>query len=80
MTTTVQKWGNSLGIRIPKDIADIIGAQEGKELNISTEHRKMIIELAVPKKIDIEKLIKKITPRNSHGEFDWGTPVGDEVW
>ncbi|MEO5646312.1 MAG: AbrB/MazE/SpoVT family DNA-binding domain-containing protein [Candidatus Paceibacterota bacterium] len=80
MTTTVQKWGNSLGIRIPKDVAEAIGAQEGKVLLISTQHQKMIIELAPQKKIDIEKLLKKITPKNSHDEIEWGDTLGEEVW
>jgi antitoxin MazE len=80
MTTTVQKWGNSLGIRIPKAIIEAIGAREGRELRITTQQHKMVIELVQTETIDIEKLIKKITLQNAHAEIQWGAAVGDEVW
>ena len=85
MTQTIAvkltKWGNSLGLRIPKQLAKSINATEGTELTIREENNKLIIERRSPKpKYDLADLLSQITPENRHAAIDWGEPVGDEIW
>lgn len=79
MTTTIQKWGNSLGLRIPKNIADSMGLQAGGDVSLSLKDGVIIVE-ATSKLLDLKKVMKNYKPREYHAEFDWGTPVGKEVW
>lgn len=79
MTTTIQKWGNSQGIRIPKTILDTVQWKENEKIKIYTQGDKIIIE-----KLERRKTIKELFD-NYEGnyeptEFDWGEPVGDEIW
>jgi len=80
-TLKLTKWGNSLGIRIPKQLARSIDAVEGTELIVKEEHKKLIIERRkVKPKYELADLLSKITPENQHAEVDWGKQIGSEVW
>ncbi|HXK35122.1 MAG TPA: AbrB/MazE/SpoVT family DNA-binding domain-containing protein [Candidatus Paceibacterota bacterium] len=82
MTTKVQKWGNSLGVRIPKKIADEVGLFPGRPIKVREEAGKIVIEQStkfVPK-IDLKKLLKGMKPGTYHQEIDWGKPIGREIW
>lgn len=70
--TTVQKWGNSLAIRIPSIIAEKVAISQGSELDLNL-NKNLTIEL-VPKKKKptLEELVSKITPENRHAEIDFG--------
>lgn len=81
MTTTIQKWGNSQGIRIPKHILATIKWQENEKLNITTENEKIIIEkIKVEKRKNIKELFSNFEGKYSPIEIDWGKPVGNEIW
>lgn len=75
-TVIAQKWGNSLGIRIPKEAADKIGIYQGTEIELHIAENEKIITLK-PKKLQkqytLEDLLSKITPENQHKEIDFGT-------
>ncbi|AKU26294.1 AbrB/MazE/SpoVT family DNA-binding domain-containing protein [Geobacillus stearothermophilus] len=74
-TVIVQKWGNSLGIRIPKDAADQIGIQQGSEMELHVIENEGIITLKpkrARKKYTLEELLSQITPENRHKEIDFG--------
>jgi antitoxin MazE len=74
-TVIAQKWGNSLGIRIPKEAADKIGIEQGSELELCiTENEKVITvkPKKSKKKYTLEELISQITPENRHKEIDFG--------
>ncbi|MCK7607416.1 AbrB/MazE/SpoVT family DNA-binding domain-containing protein [Geobacillus stearothermophilus] len=74
-TVIVQKWGNSLGIRIPKDAADQIGIQQGSEMELHVIEDEGIITLKpkrARKKYTLEELLSQITPENRHKEIDFG--------
>lgn len=73
----IQKWGNSLGIRIPKTLAQKAGLVEGTPVEIILEDESIIIR---PKRYSLEKLLSGVTPENLHREEDTGKPVGREVW
>ena len=79
------KWGNSLALRIPKAFAQEIGASVGKAANMEVRDGKLVVEIAKPKRrrqrrYTLEQLVADIKPENRHREFEWGPPVGNEVW
>ncbi len=81
MTTTIQKWGNSQGVRIPKVLLDTINWSENEKIVILVQDDKLIIEKAADKK---QKNIKELF-ENYEGEYepikmDWGDPEGEEIW
>lgn len=85
MSTKVQKWGNSLALRLPKEIAADLNIKEGSEIMIESKAKKIIIKplRKIKRKANtptLEELVGKITNNNRHPLEDWGSPVGKEVW
>ena len=82
MSTKVQKWGNSLAVRFPKEIAARFKLQAGSEVSIVPESKKIAIKPVkkTAKKVTLKELVKGISPNNRHEETDWGYPVGREIW
>jgi antitoxin MazE len=78
-TTRIAKWGNSLGLRLPKAIALEAEVDEGDTVAVSVRSGAIVIRPSRPT-YSLERLVAKITPRNRHGESEWGAPVGDETW
>jgi len=78
MTTTAQKWGNSLGVRIPQRIARKYGVENGSEIQV-TEDKDGIMLRPVHTKPTLEELLAQCTPENRHEEVDWGKPEGNEI-
>lgn len=79
MRTRVSKWGNSLGARIPKAYAQELGLSEGATVEVKVPGRKLVLAPARPQ-YALDQLVGRITPKNRHGETDWGAPVGKETW
>lgn len=79
MTTKLQKWGNSLGVRLPKEILKKVGFRDGKSVSVKTFGKSIIIT-SFKKEETLDDLLSKITPQNRHEETYWGPPVGNEVW
>jgi antitoxin MazE len=79
MKAKIQKWGNSLAIRIPKAFANEIRLENNSEVDISLRDGGLIIE-PIMDEIDFELLLSKITKKNQHKLIDFGTPVGREAW
>jgi antitoxin MazE len=80
MLAKIQKWGNSLGVRIPKNVAQEARIQEGTSVELRVEEGRLVIAPQNKRKYTLAELVDKITPENMHGETDWGPPVGKEVW
>ncbi|MBI3252988.1 MAG: AbrB/MazE/SpoVT family DNA-binding domain-containing protein [Candidatus Omnitrophica bacterium] len=79
MTTTVQKWGNSLALRIPIAFARNIHLRRGSEVDLVMTKDKIEIRPAKPgKKYVLSEMIRKINKKNVHSETEWGT-VGREM-
>ncbi len=78
MSTTVQKWGNSLGIRIPKHLARQARLYEGTRGEVVAERNRIVVRpVIVP---TLGKMLRGLD-RNSRPELvDWAGPVGREVW
>ncbi|MCD7775582.1 MAG: AbrB/MazE/SpoVT family DNA-binding domain-containing protein [Clostridiales bacterium] len=79
MTTTIQKWGNSQGIRIPKFMLDEVHWCEGEPLMLRIDKDKIIVEKAEPRKNIIE-LFADFEGEYVSPEIDWGEPAGKEIW
>ena len=77
--TQIARWGNSLGLRLPKSVTLEAQVDEGDTVNVSVRNGTIVIRPSRPT-YSLEQLVAKITPRNRHHESDWGTPVGDEAW
>ena len=77
--TTVAKWGNSLAIRIPKNIADKINLKEGTAISIDAIDDNIVITLKKPK-YTLKELLSGANSGDFEAEYDWGQPVGEEVW
>lgn len=80
MNTTVQKWGNSLALRIPSSVAKDIALTKGSAVEVLVEGGKMIVKPAKKMKPSLAKLIRGLTKSNRHSEQDWGAPIGREIW
>ena len=79
MKTTVKKWGNSLGIRIAKTLAEESQIQEGSELNITTKNGNIILKPVAPK-YDLDSLLKQVNKNNLHNEIEVSKQLGREEW
>jgi len=79
MEIKLQKWGNSLGIRIPSNILKSLNLNINDIVNIKEEEEKIIIT-KVEKKISLEEKIKAYEGKNISKEFEWDEPRGREIW
>ncbi|MFA4931253.1 MAG: AbrB/MazE/SpoVT family DNA-binding domain-containing protein [Patescibacteria group bacterium] len=78
MKTNIQKWGNSLGVRIPSTIAKGLALKNGSEVDIIEDVNQIIIK---PKnQLDLKRLMEFVDESNIHSEIDFGQPEGKEVW
>ena len=80
MRTKVVKWGNSLGLRIPKSFAEEVRVSEGTTVDLSLEDGQLVIRVAPHEGKSLEELLAEITDSNLHGEIDTGDAVGGEIW
>ena len=79
MTAQVQKWGNSLAVRLPKVVAEQIEVSEGQEVEMRIDSGAPVIKV-VRRKYRLSELLKNVTPQNRHEEAQWGKPSGKEIW
>jgi len=78
--TRIQRWGNSLGLRIPRSFAEEAGVEAGSEVDLSLRDGDLVVKPARRRTYRLKELLEKITAKNLHGEVDTGRPVGREVW
>lgn len=79
MQTKVQKWGNSLALRIPKSFALNMNIKQNELVDLSIGDGKLIITPITEKEYSLKELLAGVSEDNLHGEFDTGTPVGKEL-
>jgi antitoxin MazE len=80
MKTRVQKWGNSLALRIPKAFADDAGLRENARVELTLSDGKLVVKALTEEPITLSELLKGVTDDNLHGEWDTGPAVGKEIW
>ena len=78
MSTTIQKWGNSAGVRIPKHILDSLSLGVEDSVSIVQTHEGILITKTA--ELTFAEKCKRITKQNVHGCVEWGHPIGNEVW
>ena len=78
-STQIARWGNSLGVRLPKAVAAEAQLAEGDTVEVSVKGGAIVVRPARPT-YSLDQLVAKITPRNRHREADWGAPAGHEQW
>jgi antitoxin MazE len=76
----VSKWGNSLAVRIPLAIARQASLGEGDCVRLTLDRAGAIVLRPARRTYKLADLVSRITPRNRHGETDWGSPAGEESW
>jgi antitoxin MazE len=76
MKSRIQRWGNSLAVRIPRPFARDANLREDTEVNLSLQEGRLVIE----PELTLESLLEQITDENRHGETETGGAVGNEVW
>ena len=80
MKMRVQKWGNSLALRIPKSFAAESRIEQGTLVDVSVAKGKLIVVAVADKEYKLEELLSGVTKRNIHAEIDTGPSVGKESW
>jgi len=80
MRTRVQKWGNSLALRIPKSFANEVGLQKETAVEVSLTDGKLVITPVTEPKPTLKHLLAKVTEENLHHEVDTGSAAGAETW
>ncbi|MGB6340457.1 MAG: AbrB/MazE/SpoVT family DNA-binding domain-containing protein [Candidatus Aminicenantaceae bacterium] len=80
MVTKIQKWGNSLGLRIPKTFAKEAGVKEGSAVDIFLEGDRLVIRPLRTSKYQLSDLLSKVREDNLHEEISTGEAVGREAW
>lgn len=80
MRSTVQKWGNSLGVRIPKAIAEAAEVREGSVVEVEAVEGGIVVRPTAPR-YELSDLLETLDDdRRLHGEIGTGEPRGREVW
>jgi antitoxin MazE len=80
MHTKIQKWGNSLGLRIPRSYAEEAQVEEGSIVDVSVENGCLRIRPLRARKYLLSDLLKRISRKNLHAEIATGDAVGREAW
>ena len=80
MKTRVQKWGNSLAVRIPKSFAAEAGLSANDAVELSLVEGALVVKPLRPRAPALAELLRGITDDNLPGEWDTGPAVGKEVW
>jgi antitoxin MazE len=79
MMVRVQKWGNSLALRIPKPFAGDAKVSEGTELGLVVSEGRLVATPVRRRRPSLRRLLSRVTRKNLHGEVDSGPPVGREA-
>jgi len=82
MLTKVQKWGNSQGLRLARNVLEDARIEVGDEVDVVVQDGVIVVAPArrIRGKQRIEDLVSQIPPDYQPGETDWGKPVGREAW
>jgi len=83
MKVKISKWGNSLGLRLPRAAADAAGLKAGAEVDVTVEGRDLRVRSVLPTKhyrlAELLAEIDRLGPENAPETVDWGPDVGAEI-
>ena len=77
MQAYIQKWGNSLGLRIPLRWAKLLNLHQGSAVNLEIDDGRLIIQ---PPKYCLDTMLSEITPKNQHRPLLDDDKEGNEEW
>ncbi len=80
MRTKINKWGNSLGLRIPKLVAAEVGLEENSLVNLTIVNGSIVISPAREIPLELEAMLDRVTEESLHGEVNTGPTTGREAW
>ena len=82
MVTRVQKWGNSQGLRLAKQLLEEAHISIGDEVDVTMRDGAIIIApiMRIRGKRSLQELVSRIPKNHKPGEVEWGNPIGSEVW
>lgn len=80
MQTRVQKWGNSLGVRIPRGLAEEVGLGAGTEVSLTAKDGELVVKPALPARLILSDLLSGVSESNIHSFVDTGSAVGAEIF
>jgi antitoxin MazE len=80
MQTKIQKWGNSLAVRIPTAFVRETHVAYGTTVDLSVDDGRIVIDPHTEPEYRLEELLKGVTKRNRHAEVDTGAAAGQEAW
>ena len=80
MRVRVQKWGNSLALRIPRSFAAETALDPGAEVDLTLEAGRLVVTPVDPPAHSLEEFLSRVSASNLHDEHDTGRSVGTEVW
>jgi antitoxin MazE len=85
MKARIQRWGNSLALRIPKAVAEMSELKEDSEVDLSVSRRRLVVVASKRRRAgrnqyDLSAMIRQLTPENRHDDIEFGPPVGKEIW
>lgn len=80
MEARIQKWGNSVGIRIPSSILKSLNIKTNDILNIEQQDDKIVISIPKKRKISLADKFKEYEGKNLAKDFSWDEGVGKEIW
>jgi len=80
MQTTIQQWGNSLAVRIPKSLIQEMRVVRGAIVDLSVVDGKIVMEPHAEHEYRLEDLLKGVSRQNLHAAVETDGPVGREVW
>lgn len=80
MKTHVQRWGNSLAVRIPKTFAKEVGLEEDSPVDLRLSQGKLVLEPSAPQAPSLNELLRRVRKSNLHAEVDTGPAQGREAW
>lgn len=79
MKTKIQKWGNSLGVRLPKSITEQKALKAGAGVSVIINNNQIVIE-PLEEEMSLESLLSTVTKANLHEETEWSEARGNEIW
>ena len=80
MEAHIRRWGNSLGLRIPKPFAEEAGIEADSTVELSLEDGNLVVRPRRLRTLSLEALLAGVTRANRHEAIDFDAPVGKEVW
>ena len=80
MYTKVTKRGEDFVVRIPREMGEELGLDDGDEVELRVVRRHLRLYTSVAPRIKLEDLLADVPPDFEPEVIDWGPPVGNEIW